>query len=98
MKSDRLMVWRFEAAPEMLKALYRDAETPAWLVLIPAALDGPDLDEIIRKGAKPGQVTRHTTPDGDTVYVGSSHLDGLTRGLAVLARPATMAATHSRRK
>jgi hypothetical protein len=98
MKSDRLMVWRFEAAPKVLKALHREAETPGWLLLIPGALDGPDLDEIIRKGAKPGQVTRYTTPDGDTVYIGTSDSDGLARGLAALARPATMAATHSRRK
>jgi hypothetical protein len=95
MKSDRLMVWRFEAAPETLKALHSVADTPEWLVLIPCALDGADLDEAIRKS---GQVARYKTPSGDTVYVGTSHLNGLSQGLAALARPATMAATHSRRK
>jgi len=98
MKSDRLMIWRFEAAPEILRSLHQEAEAPEWLVLIPRALNGPDLDEVILKGAKPGQVTRYETPEGDTVYVGTSQLDGLPQGLAALARPAVMAATHSRRK
>jgi hypothetical protein len=98
MKSDRLMIWRFEAAPEMLRALHREADTPEWLVLIPRALNGPDLDEVILKGAKPGQVARHETLDGDIVYIGTSQLDGLPQGLAALTRPSTMAATHSRRK
>ena len=98
MKSDRLMIWRFADAPKTLTAPHCETETPEWVVLIPRALHGADLDEIIRKGSKPGQVTHYRTPDGDTVYIGTSRLDGLTQGLAGLARPAAMAATHSRRK
>ena len=82
----------------MLRALHHKAETPEWLVLIPRALNGPDLDEVILKGAKPGQVARYETLDGDTVYIGTSQLDGFPQGLAALARPSVMAATHSRRK
>jgi hypothetical protein len=98
MKSDRLMIWRFADAPKTLRALHHEVEMPEWVVLIPRALNGPDLDEAILKGAKLGQVARYETLDGDTVYIGISQLDGLTQGLAALARPAAMAATHSRRK
>lgn len=98
MKSDRVMIWRFADAPEMLRGLHHAPEAPEWLILIPRALNGPDLDEMIVRGAKAGQVARYETPDGDTVYIGTSQLDGLPQGLAALARPAAMAATHSRRK
>ena len=98
MKSDRLMIWRFADAPRTLTGLHCEVKTPEWVVLIPRALDGFDLDEIILRGTKPGQVSRHRTPDGDTVYIGTSKLDGLTQGLTALARPAAMSSTHSRRK
>ncbi len=88
------MIWRFADAPKTLTALHCEVEAPEWVVLIPRTLYGADLDEIIRKGAKPGQVTHYRTPDGDTVYMGTSQLDGLTQGLAGLARPAAMAATR----
>ena len=98
MESDRVMIWRFASAPESLRALHHNADTPEWLVLIPHSLDGPDLDEAILQGARPGQVTRYLTTDGDAVYVGTSQLDGFTQGLATLERRSAMAATHSRRK
>ena len=98
MDSDRLMIWRFAAAPETLKAFHCDADEPEWLVLIPRTLHGPDLDEAILKGSKPGQVAHYETPDGDIVYIGTSQLDGLPESLAALGRPSVMAATHSRRK
>jgi hypothetical protein len=66
------MVWRFAAAPKALKSFHREPETPEWLVLIPRALTGPDLDLAILRGAKPGQVARYETPDGDIVYIGTS--------------------------
>jgi hypothetical protein len=71
-KWDRLMVWRFAAAPKSLKSLHRAPETPEWLVLIPRALTGADLDVAILRGAKPGQVARYETPDGDIVFIGTS--------------------------
>jgi len=98
MKSDRLMIWRFAAAPETLRALHHEADAPEWLVLIPRALSGADLDEVILRGSKPGQVARYETLDGDIVYVGTSQLDGLSQGLAALTRMSAMAATQSRRK
>ena len=98
MKSDRLMIWRFADAPKTLRALHCKAETPEWVVLIPRALSGADLDDAILQGAQPGQLARYEMPDGDIVYLGTSRLDRLTQGLAALTRPAAMAATHSRRK
>ena len=98
MKSDRLMIWRFAAAPATLRALHQDTEAPEWLVLIPRGLMGADLTEAILQGAEPGQVARYETLEGDIVYTGTWQLDRLTQGLAALARPAAIAATHSRRK
>ena len=72
MKFDRLMVWRFADAPKALKSLHCEPETPEWLVLIPRDLDGTDLDVAILRGAKPGQIARYETPDGDIVYIGTS--------------------------
>ena len=89
MKSDRLPTWRFAAAPATLRSLHRGPEIPDWLVLVPSALHGADLHAAIMQGSK--QVTRYETPDGDAVYVGRSQSDPL-------ARPSSMAATHSRPK
>ena len=72
MKWDRLMVWRFADAPKALQSLHPEPETPEWLVLIPRDLDGTDLDVAILRGAKPGQIARYETPDGDIVYIGTS--------------------------
>ena len=72
MKFDRLMVWRFADAPEALRSLHRGPDIPEWLVLIPRALDGADLDAAILQGAKPGHTARYETPEGDIVYVGTS--------------------------
>jgi hypothetical protein len=88
------MMWRFTAAPKALQSLHRAAEKPDWLVFVPRALSGSDLDDAILRGAKPGQVARYETPKGDIVYVGTTQLSGLTG----TTRPSAMAATHSRRK
>ena len=98
MKSDRLMIWRFAAAPETLKSFHRESPAPEWVVLVPRALNGPDIEQQIRKGSKPGQVARYETPEGDTVYMGTSQLDGIPQRIGALTRPATMAATQSKRK
>ena len=81
MKSDRLMIWRFAAAPKTLRSLHREKATPEWLVWIPRALTCPDLDELILRGGTPEQVARYETPEGDIVYVGTSQLDRLSQGL-----------------
>lgn len=88
MDSDRLMMWRFTAAPGTLQSLHRKPETPDWLVFVPRALKGSDLDSAILHKGKPGTVDRYETPDGDLVYVGPAPLSG----------PSAMPAGHSRRK
>jgi hypothetical protein len=93
-KLDRLKMWPFTAAPEALKSLHRAPEMPDWLVFVPRALSGADLDDAILHPAKPGQVARYETPKGDIVYIGSTPLAGLSE----TPRPSAMAATHSRRK
>lgn len=89
MKSDRLMMWRFAAAPKTLKSLHRKSGTPDWLVFVPRSLSGADLDDAILHKGTPGQVARYETPDGDIVYMGTAR---------TADRPSAMAATHSRRK
>lgn len=81
MKADRLMIWRFAAAPQTLKSLHREQGTPEWLVWIPRALISPDLDEMILRGGAPEQVARYETPEGDIVYVGTSQSDRLSQAL-----------------
>ena len=83
------MTWRFAAAPATLQSLHCGPETPEWLVLVPSALIGTDLHEVIMLRSK--QVARYDTADGDAVYVGTSPSDPS-------ARPSSMAATHSRPK
>jgi hypothetical protein len=83
------MTWRFASAPATLKSLHHGPGTPDWLVLVPSALGGADLHEAIMQGSK--QVARYDTPDGDSVYVGTSQPDPS-------ARPSSMTATHSRPK
>ena len=94
MKLDRLMMWRFADAPKALRSLHRGTGTPEWLVFIPRALSGIDLDEAILRPVEPGKVSRYETAKGDTVYIGSTQLTGLPE----TRRLSAMAATHSRRK
>jgi hypothetical protein len=79
--SDRLMIWRFAAAPKELRSLHCEQGTPEWLVWIPRALTCPDLDELILRGSTPKEVARYETPEHDIVYIGMSHLDRLSQGL-----------------
>ena len=93
MKLDRLMMWRFADSPKALRSLHRGPGTPEWLVFIPRALSGIDLDEAILLPAEPGKVARYETPKG-VVYIGSTQLAGLPDS----RRLSAMSATHSRRK
>ena len=97
-KLDRLMVWRFPAAPESLRSLHVGPGTPEWLVLVPASLSGTDIDEAILRGSKPGEVARYVTPDGDIVYTGTSQLNQLPQSLDAPTRLSAMGAAQSRRK
>ena len=93
-KRDRVRMWRFTDAPNTLQSLHRTPGTPEWLVFVPRALRGTDLDDVILHPSEPGQVARYETPKGDIVYVGSTRFSGLSE----TPRPSAMAATHSPRK
>ena len=98
MKSDRVMLWRFAAAPKELRALHSSTAAPEWLVLVPRSLSGADLDQAISAGAEPGQLARYETSTGDVVYVGNSPIDRTLHRLAGSIQPAATATAATRRK
>ena len=59
------MVWRFTDAPQPLRLLHRDLPPPEWLVFVPHARIGSDLDESIIGRADSIGVFRYETPAGD---------------------------------
>jgi hypothetical protein len=69
MTPDRVMVWKFDTAPADLQALYAGTVSPRWVALIPAAIDGPDLQAAIE--AQSG-VEKHSVEGGDVAYIGAS--------------------------
>jgi len=77
MTSDRLMVWKFEEAPPHLADRCSGVIRPLWLVLIPASIYGPDIDDAIRTQSTLSDVCRYQTENRDVIYVGSSRLDAL---------------------
>jgi len=70
-------MWPFPSAPKNFQSLHRMPGTPKWLVFVPRALSGTDLDQVILHPAEPAQVARYETPKGDVVYIGSTRLAGL---------------------
>jgi hypothetical protein len=71
-KSSHVMVWRFAEAPQPLRLLHRDLPPPEWLVFVPHARIGADLDESITGRPESIGVFRYETAAGDVVYMGSS--------------------------
>ena len=69
--SDKVMVWKFDAAPPELQALHRSGETPHWIALVPAAINGPDLDAAIGTQTGLDGMEKYKTKTGDVVYIGS---------------------------
>ena len=69
MTLDRVMVWKFDAAPADLQALYTGTGSPRWVALIPAAIHGPDLEAAIEAQ---GGVQKHSAGGGDVAYIGAS--------------------------
>ena len=66
-KTNRIVIWRFRAAPRELQLLHHGAPAPEWLVFVPRSIRSQDLDTMI---LRQGGVTRHQTLDGDLVYAG----------------------------
>ena len=72
MEFNRVMVWKFDAAPADLRALYQGAHSAKWLALIPRAIYGADLEATIRAHTETIDLDKRLTESGDVVYAGSS--------------------------
>src|SRR5579884_1218134 len=68
---NRIMMWRFPEAPPELQALYKGANLPEWIVLVPRSVWGLDIDELITKQHRPDAVSRFELPNGDITYIGA---------------------------
>jgi hypothetical protein len=79
MTFDMMEVWKFEDAPAFLRRMHTGAQHPQWLVLIPAAIHGPDIDDVIRAQAWL-DLHRYRTEGGDIVYAGSLQASRGDRG------------------
>jgi hypothetical protein len=67
MTPDSLVVWKFESAPQELRALYTGESPPRWVALVPAAIHGPDLQQTIERQTG---IQKFDTASGDVVYIG----------------------------
>ena len=74
---DRVMVWKFDAAPEDLRVLSRARGASHWLAFVPAAMHGPDLELAIRLQVLQPGLEQYRTASGDVIYVGSSDVKQL---------------------
>jgi hypothetical protein len=93
-KSSHLMVWRFTDAPQPLRLLHRHLPPPEWLVFVPHARIGSDLDESIIARADSIGVFRYETPAGDVVYTGSSLMNRAGKDLRT-AQSAACTLSHA---
>lgn len=72
MTRELIEMWEFEKAPAWLQRRHTGVQRPQWLVLIPASIQGPDIDRAIRGQARLGDLCRYRTETGDIIYTGSS--------------------------
>ena len=82
MRTGRIRIWRFSKAPDELRALHHGPEPPEWLVMVPRALGGSQIDEVILGHGRPGTVARYETSKGDLVYIGMSGVNQMSKLLA----------------
>jgi hypothetical protein len=71
-KSDRVTVWKFLAAPSEFQKLHRSGVEPHWIAVIPAAIYGSDLRSSILAQSKLADLREYRSEGGDVVYMGSS--------------------------
>ena len=74
---DRVMVWKFDSAPEDLRVLSRAGAASHWLAFVPAAMHGPDLELAIRLQVPQSGLEQYRTASGNVIYVGSSDVKQL---------------------
>lgn len=70
----RIMIWKFEDAPAVWRALYDRSTLPEWVAFIPATLGGADLEAEIRNRFANTTLSFHETESGDQVIIGVSAL------------------------
>ncbi len=71
-KSDRVTVWKFLAAPAEFQNLHRSGAEPHWIAVIPAAIYGTDLRSSILARSNLADLREYRSEAGDVVYMGSS--------------------------
>ena len=82
-RANRILIWRFSAAPTVLQLLCKRTESPPeWLVFIPQSMSNIDFDALILERAQPGCVARYKTATGDVVYAGTSDTCSVAKALA----------------
>jgi hypothetical protein len=91
MASDRLMIWKFDAAPAALRLLREGSETPSWVALVPKAIHTADLDEAILAQTGPGGASRFAIDNGDVVYIGSCDVQAVLAAVAAESLEGTQA-------
>jgi hypothetical protein len=72
-RANRILIWRFAAAPAFLQLLCEGSTNPPeWLVLVPQSMSALDLDAVILGRAEPSCIARYQMESGDVVYAGTS--------------------------
>ena len=47
MTSEAIQVWKFQAAPEHLRKLYRDPDKPQWVIEVPVTLHDDEIRSLL---------------------------------------------------
>lgn len=89
MPFNRIMVWKFNAAPAWLQRLYDASQNPEWIVFVPRTIHDADIHKAIFAAANVTTVGRYETDEGDVVYIGNAPLQQI---------PAMVAATDGRKR
>jgi hypothetical protein len=72
MAFDRIMVWKFDAAPARLQRLHDSSVSPEWMVLIPRRIYHADIDKAIIENGNAVAISRYETEENDVIYVGDA--------------------------
>jgi hypothetical protein len=67
-KANRIRIWKFAEAPEWLRLLKGVPQRSGWFALVPLAIWGRDVEELIVRQPKSENVLRYKMPNGDIVY------------------------------
>ena len=69
---NRIMVWKFDAAPAHFQRLHHSSLSPEWMVLVPCGMYQPDIDRAIMENGS--IVNRYVTENKDVIYVGNAQV------------------------